>query len=662
MAKFSVVIPNHDPHLQCYREMALATEWGLEQLGHEVGAGDGFRPIYFGLPRGPIPADAILFNGEQVGTTSLWHHRRLHEIYKRHAVWDYSAANAARYSGYGLARPSVVRPGYTPLFAADWSEAPKIYDVVFVGSSNHRRDTLLEKITKKHSVLRVPFGVYGEERDRFLASARLCLNIHFYDSAIFEAVRCSYMTLHRLLVLTESSADAEERLWGITSASYANLADSVDLLLAMPSLFQERLQVQTEASRKVYLLDDLLEAVDALDHRPVTHVEVTAQQEWPELTLCMIVKDEAEIIERCLASVKPMLRRWSIVDTGSTDGTQEIIRRFMADVPGSLHERPWRNYDGSRNEAIDLARGECGAQGWLLLIDADEIYQHDNVAPLELADHFDCYLAWISRRGSSWGRVTFLRANKPWFFVLPRHEGLYCRQYAPTCINPLDSAHILSTYDGARAKTSEHERYSEDARVLAAWIAENPASPYLSRAQYYLAQSYRDASTGVVPLDRAMSELSIEHYLKRTKMGDFDQEVFAAYRWAVDGMIKCDYPWEKIQDTLLQAFNYRPIRAEPLFLIGEHYRILEQYALAEMFLRKAASLPLPQDSFPDLDRSVYIWRAKEELAVALTYLDGHAEAKALNREVLQLPDLEIHQRIRIEANLEMCLRFAPDPG
>ena len=51
----------------------------------------------------------------------------------------------------------------------------------------------------------------------------------------------------------------------------------------------------------------------------------------PTICLSMIVKDEAPVIERCLRSVKPWIDHWVIVDTGSSDGTQAMIRKFMAD-------------------------------------------------------------------------------------------------------------------------------------------------------------------------------------------------------------------------------------------------------------------------------------------------------------------------------------------
>src|SRR5215472_16270363 len=92
------------------------------------------------------------------------------------------------------------------------------------------------------------------------------------------------------------------------------------------------------------------------------------------LCLNMIVRDEAPVIARCLASVRPIIDYWVIVDTGSTDGTQDAIRTLMADLPGELHERPWRDFAHNRTEALELAqsRGE-----YVLFIDADDLLEFE---------------------------------------------------------------------------------------------------------------------------------------------------------------------------------------------------------------------------------------------------------------------------------------------
>ena len=86
----------------------------------------------------------------------------------------------------------------------------------------------------------------------------------------------------------------------------------------------------------------------------------------------MIVKDEAPVIARCLASVRPIIDYWVIVDIGSTDGTQDAIRALLDDLPGELHERPWRDFAHNRTEALELARSHGE---YVLWIDADDVLE-----------------------------------------------------------------------------------------------------------------------------------------------------------------------------------------------------------------------------------------------------------------------------------------------
>jgi glycosyltransferase involved in cell wall biosynthesis len=91
--------------------------------------------------------------------------------------------------------------------------------------------------------------------------------------------------------------------------------------------------------------------------------------------LSMIVKNEAAVIERCLASVLPHIDAWAICDTGSSDGTQDLIRRRLVHLPGELIERPWVDFATNRNEALDLARRHGD---YALVVDADDIVEADS--------------------------------------------------------------------------------------------------------------------------------------------------------------------------------------------------------------------------------------------------------------------------------------------
>lgn len=82
------------------------------------------------------------------------------------------------------------------------------------------------------------------------------------------------------------------------------------------------------------------------------------------LSLCMIVKDEENVLARCLDSTKGLPDEIVIVDTGSRDLTRQIALSFDAKVI----DFPWTNdFAEARNVSIRNAEGE-----WILILDADE--------------------------------------------------------------------------------------------------------------------------------------------------------------------------------------------------------------------------------------------------------------------------------------------------
>lgn len=83
------------------------------------------------------------------------------------------------------------------------------------------------------------------------------------------------------------------------------------------------------------------------------------------ISLCMIVRNEAPIIERVLAGAKAFCNELIVVDTGSTDGTQDLARAMGAKV----FNFPWINdFAAARNYSFSLASGD-----WILWLDADDV-------------------------------------------------------------------------------------------------------------------------------------------------------------------------------------------------------------------------------------------------------------------------------------------------
>src|SRR5207253_8341109 len=86
------------------------------------------------------------------------------------------------------------------------------------------------------------------------------------------------------------------------------------------------------------------------------------------ICLVMIVKNEAAVIGRCLDSVKGIINHWVICDTGSTDGTQQVIEESLRGIPGQLEQVPWVDSGHNRTQALKFAKGKAD---YHLLIDAD---------------------------------------------------------------------------------------------------------------------------------------------------------------------------------------------------------------------------------------------------------------------------------------------------
>ena len=241
MSSFAVTVvsPPGYVHSGAFREVAEAVHHGLRALGHDSVLTDelaprGRRAIVLGsnlLPavkRRPRP-DAILYNLEQIDPGSPWLTPALLELFRRHEVWDYSARNAARYPALGLKPPRVVPVGWVPELTRIAPAPEEDLDVLFYGSLNPRRRAVLDALRARGLRVEAVYGVYGEERDRLVARAKVVLNVHFYEAKVFEVVRVSYLLANRRCVVSERGADPEEERpleGGVAFAAYDQLVET----------------------------------------------------------------------------------------------------------------------------------------------------------------------------------------------------------------------------------------------------------------------------------------------------------------------------------------------------------------------------------------------------------------------------------------------------
>lgn len=328
------------------------------------------------------------------------------------------------------------------------------------------------------------------------------------------------------------------------------------------------------------------------------------------LTLAMIVKDEAHTVERTLASVKPFLDRWVIMDTGSTDGTPEVIRRAMEGVPGELFEGPFVDFSTTRNVVME----RCGSETeFILWLDADEevIGGAALRAFLEAERgreeiERECYLLRL-QSDLVYDSARVARSDKGWRFVGVVHEVLERDGRAlPTVRVPdVRVIHGISKERSAR-------RWERDLGLLTRAHEQDPTD---GRSVFYLANTY-------LWLERY--EEAEPWFRKRVAMGGWHEEVFESLLRIALMADRRKRPWPEVMQLYLDAYAASPHRAEPLYHIAFHYWIEKRYALGLLFARRAFELPFPAGDILFVDEEVYRWKAADLVACTAYWVGEHA--------------------------------------
>jgi len=358
----------------------------------------------------------------------------------------------------------------------------------------------------------------------------------------------------------------------------------------------------------------------------------------------MIVRTEAPVIGRCLASVLPIIDYWVVVDTGSTDGTQDIVRQRLKHVPGVLIERPWVDFGHNRTEALGYARGHGS---YVLVIDADEV--------LEVSDAFrkadltaDSYLVDVHYGSKIYVRKQLLRNSLPWRYVGVVHEYACCD--APEIEQLAIGLRTLVHHDGARAR--DPLTYRRDAILLETALLSEPDN---ARYVFYLAQSYRDSGD---------FELAVRNYKRRVEMGGWSEEIWFSLFQIASLRERMGYTWGVVMEDYLTAFQFEPARAEPLFRIGVHYQRTGDFHLARLFFSRAMQVPYPSRDRLFIQKDVYDYQLSLEYAASSSSAGEHREAITTCNRILRsglLPPKHIDRVLEIR-KLSVQARIQPLPS
>lgn len=379
-----------------------------------------------------------------------------------------------------------------------------------------------------------------------------------------------------------------------------------------------------------------------------------------KLCLCMIVKNEAGVIARALDSVLPWIDIWCVLDTGSTDGTQEIIRKKLRHLNGHLFQGvdpqgkgvPDFSFEGAHYvgfaDARNLARRLALTEhpDYLLLVDADETVEFHVTRP-ETLDK-DGYL-WVVDTGHDLvPRFGIIRADERWVYSGPCHEVL--RWVTPD--NAMPNCEIQRgikinaiNLDGARSREGLIVKFGNDAKTLCKWLMTHPDD---MRSWYYY---------GRVCAAGGNHSAAITAFMRRIEnpgLGDQQEVYHAAYS------LGCIF--EVAEEDLAEAEKWyrvahdlRPGRKETIGHLARILRLQGRYADAMEMIANIIDLPDTGDALA-VEPAWYRWAHREEYA-HIHFAAGYPK-KAANTlvDLLKSSSLPQTEMERINKNLQFLVK------
>lgn len=287
------------------------------------------------------------------------------------------------------------------------------------------------------------------------------------------------------------------------------------------------------------------------------------------ISLCMIVKNEEEVLERCLKSAKNLVDEIVIVDTGSTDKTKEIAANFT----DKIYDFVWiDDFSAARNFSFSKATKE-----YIMWLDADDVIEKaEGKKLLELKEKSEGvdvvmmkYNILFDERNNptfSYYRERIVKNNKSFFWVDPVHEIIVPH-------GKIIHADIAVSHKKNGGKYTDRNLKIYQ-KLITGEVALSPRQKfYYSRELMY---------NGL--LDEAIE--SFNEYLEKDN-GWVENKIEACQNMANCYSQKSDF--NSAIKSLFQSFMYDKPRAEILCGIGNIFMTQKKFEQAIFWYKQAAT-------------------------------------------------------------------------
>jgi hypothetical protein len=299
--------------------------------------------------------------------------------------------------------------------------------------------------------------------------------------------------------------------------------------------------------------------------------------------LCIMVKNGGPQFEDMLAKNLHLIDRWTILDTGSTDNTIDIINKVLVGKKrGNLYQEPFVNFKDSRNRCLDLAGTSCK---FILMLDDTYIVEGklreflNAVRGDQLSNSFSII---IKSDDVEYSSNRLIKSTTGLRYKYKIHEVIDDKNNINVIIPKNVSIINDCRFDYMEERTMKRKEL--DLKLLYEEIQENPSEP---RSYYYLAQTYNLLGK---------YDLAYEFFLKRAEFcnsGFIQERIDAVFEAARLANFKLNKSWEECLQLYENAFKIDESRPESQYFIGMHHHLQGDDVTAYKYFKKAFEIGYP---------------------------------------------------------------------
>lgn len=299
--------------------------------------------------------------------------------------------------------------------------------------------------------------------------------------------------------------------------------------------------------------------------------------------LCIMVKNAGPQFEDTLKKNMKNIDRWTILDTGSTDQTIELVHNTLVGIKqGELYEEPFINFRDSRNKCLDLAGADCK---FIMMLDDTYVIDGNLREFLNIVrgdQYSDSFTLFIKSDDTEYGSNRIIKSDSGLRYIYKIHEVITDKDNKNVVI-PIQTAKIIDKrFDYMEERTKNRKQL--DLKLLYEEVEDDPNNP---RTYYYLAQTYNQLED---------YQKAFYYFMKRCEFvnsGFLQERVDAAFEAARIANFKLNRPWEECLQLYERAFKIDETRPESLYFIGIHYYMEGNIIDAYKYLKRGFEIGYP---------------------------------------------------------------------